>query len=151
MKMKPPLRTASDVEAVKRGLADGTIDAIASDHAPHSAEEKEVEFTEAAFGVIGLETTLAVAAAELVTGGVIDWPTLVARLTSGPAAALGLDGGTLAVGAPGDVTVIDPARRWTIDPEKFKSKSRNTPFAGRKVTGRAVGAIVAGEVKKWDP
>ncbi|NIA21376.1 MAG: amidohydrolase family protein [Anaerolineaceae bacterium] len=146
-KMSPPLRTAADIRALKDGLKDGTIDCIASDHAPHEQEEKEVEFAFAPFGVIGLESTLAVVIGELIDGGVLDWPQLVARLTANPATVLGIDRGTLSEGAVADVTIIDPALQWTIAPEKFESKSRNCPFSGWQVRGRAVATIVAGCIK----
>jgi len=146
-KMKPPLRTAADVQALKDGLKDGTIDCIASDHAPHEQEEKDVEFAFAPFGVIGLESTLAVLIRELIDGEVLTWPQLVAKLTVNPAAILGIDRGTLSAGAVADITVIDPALEWTIDPARFQSKSRNCPFAGWQVRGKAVTTIVAGRIK----
>ena len=146
-KMKPPLRTADDVQALKEGLKDGTIDCVASDHAPHEQEEKDVEFAFAPFGVIGLESTLAVLIRELIDGQVLTWPQLVAKLTINPATVLGIDRGTLSAGAVADITVIDPALQWTIDPARFESKSRNCPFAGWQVRGKAVVTIVAGQVK----
>jgi dihydroorotase len=144
-KMAPPLRTRADVEALRAGLADGTIDAIASDHAPHHHDEKAVEFEEAANGVVGLETTLPLAL-RLVAEGVLDLPTLVARLTVGPARILGLPAGTLAPGAPADVTLVDPERRWRVEARAFRSKGRNTPFEGWEVTGRAVAVLVGGRI-----
>lgn len=146
-KMNPPLRTAEDVAALKQGLVDGTIDCIASDHAPHEREEKEVELPFAPFGVIGLESSLAISIRELVEAGLLSWPELIARMSSNPARILGIDRGTLAVGAAADVTVIDPALGWTIDVHAFKSKSRNCPFHGQAVTGKAVATIVGGAVK----
>ena len=146
-KMNPPLRTAADVEALRAGLADGTIDCIAGDHAPHGVEEKELEFPRAPFGVVGLETSLAVCATVLVGGGVLGWPALIAAMTVRPARVLQLPKGTLSVGADADVTIIDPAMEWTVDPEAFASKSRNTPFAGRRLKGGAVCTIVGGRVK----
>jgi dihydroorotase len=148
-KMAPPLRTAADVAALRAGLADGTIDAIASDHAPHHRDEKEVEFDQAANGVVGLETTLPLAL-RLVAEGVADLPTIVARLTTGPARVLGLAAGTLAPGAPADVTLVDPERRWRVDPRAFRSKARNTPFAGWEVSGRAVAVLVGGRLVHQD-
>jgi dihydroorotase len=146
-KMNPPLRSKADVEAVRAGLADGTIDCIVSDHAPHPLEGKELEFPDAPFGIIGLETTLALVATELVGRKLLDWPAAIAAMTSKPAAAIGLAKGTLAVGADADVTVIDPDAEWTIDASVFRSRARNTPFGGRKVKGRASCVIVGGVVK----
>lgn len=146
-KMNPPLRTAADVEALKRGLRDGTIDCIVSDHAPHGQDEKDLEFPRAPFGVVGLETSLAVSVQALVEPGVLTWPELIAAMTVKPAGVLNLPKGTLAVGADADVTVIDPAAAWTVDPARFASKSRNTPFRGRRLPARAVLTIVGGRVK----
>lgn len=143
-KMSPPLRSAEHLAALREGLADGTIDCIVSDHAPHPLQEKDVEFDAAPFGVIGLESTLPIIITELIRPGVLSWPDAVARLTTNPARVLGLAKGTLSVGADADVTVIDPEVAWTIDAGAFKSRSRNCPFHGAKVTGRAVAAIVAG-------
>jgi len=148
-KMAPPLRTRADVDAVRAGLADGTIDAIATDHAPHHHDEKEVEFDQAANGIVGLETALPLAL-RLVAEKVLDLPTLIARLTTGPAGILGLPAGTLAPGAPADVTVIDPERRWRVEARAFRSKSRNTPFEGWDMTGRAVGVFVGGRLAHDD-
>jgi dihydroorotase len=144
-KMVPPLRTKTDVDALRAALADGTIDAIATDHAPHHHDEKAVEFDQAANGVVGLETALPLAL-RLVTEGVLDLPTLVARMTSGPAAVLGLPAGTLAPGAAADVTLVDPERRWRVEARTFKSKGRNTPFEGWDMTGRAVAVLVGGRL-----
>jgi dihydroorotase len=144
-KMAPPLRTRADVEVLRAGLADGTIDAIATDHAPHHHDEKDVEFDQAANGVVGLETALPLAL-RLVAEGVCDLPTLVARMTVGPARVLGLPGGTLAPGAPADVTLVDPERRWKVEARGFRSKSRNTPFEGWEMTGRAVAVVVGGRL-----
>jgi dihydroorotase len=144
-KMAPPLRTRADVEALRLGLADGTIDAIASDHAPHHQDEKDVEFDQAANGVVGLETTFALAQ-RLVTEGVCDLPTVVARMTVGPARILGIEAGTLAPRAPADVTLVDAERRWRVDARAFRSKGRNTPFAGWELTGQPVMVLVGGRV-----
>jgi len=144
-KCNPPLRTAADVEALREGLADGTIDAIATDHAPHSAVEKDVEFEEAAFGIIGLETALPLAL-ELVRAGRLTPAALVTRLSVAPAAAFGLAGGTLADGAAADVTVIDPEASWTCDAVAMRSRSRNTPFSGRTLLGRAALTVVGGTI-----
>lgn len=143
-KMNPPLRTAADVEALRQGLRDGTIDAIASDHAPHAAEEKEVEFAAAPFGVIGLETVVPLVVTELVETGVLSLPQAIARLTFGPARILGLTKGTLADGSDADITLLDPGREWTIDVARFQSKSRNCPFHGRRVRGKVVSVLVGG-------
>ena len=145
-KMNPPLRTASDVAALRDGLRDGTIDVIASDHAPHPPESKQVEFSQAPFGVIGLESMLPVAITELIDE-VLDWPGLIATLTVAPAAVLGIDRGTLRPGADADVTLIRPDQRWTLDVDRFRSRSRNCPFHGREVTGRAVRTIVGGTTR----
>ncbi len=145
-KMAPPLRGAADVVAVRKGLADGTIDCIASDHAPHHYDEKEAAFANAPNGIVGLETSFALVYTELVLGGVLDFSTLVRRMSTAPARLLKLPGGSLAVGDQGDVTVLDLDINWTIDKHKFYSKCRNTPFHGRQVTGRAVATVVGGRV-----
>ncbi len=149
-KMNPPLRTAADVQALRQAVADGTIDVLATDHAPHSDAEKARDFAGAPFGIIGLEHALPLYREALVDSGAIAWPRLIALLTIQPARLLGLDAmglGTLRVGAPGDVTVIDPEARWTVDPAEGRSKSRNTPFAGRALRGRAVHVFVDGAAK----
>ena len=149
-KMNPPLRTAADVQALRQAVADGTIDVLATDHAPHSDAEKARDFAGAPFGIIGLEHALPLYREALVDSGAIGWPRLVALLTIQPARLLGLDAmglGTLRVGAPGDVTVIDPEARWAVDPAAGRSKSRNTPFAGRALRGRAVRVFVDGIAK----
>jgi dihydroorotase len=145
-KMNPPLREAEDREAIRRGLKDGTIDVIATDHAPHHYDAKEREFDDAPNGIIGLETALGLAVSELVETGLLTLPELVARMSTLPARIFGLPGGTLAVGAPADVVVFDPKARWTVTPSTFFSKSRNTPFTGRELTGRADLTIVRGQV-----
>lgn len=144
-KMNPPLRERRDQEALLAGLADGTIEILASDHAPHASYEKEVEFADAPFGIVGLETELGLFIKLLIEERVLDWPGMLAKLTVNPARLLGLDRGTLAAGAPGDVTIIDPRHAWTVDAEKFHSLGRNTPFHGWKLTGRATHTIVEGE------
>jgi dihydroorotase len=145
-KMNPPLRADRDREALLAAIADGTVDAIASDHAPHTSDEKCFEFELAPFGILGLETTLSVCLEHLVRPGHLALGKLVELLTSGPARVLGLPGGTLAPGSPADVTVIDLERKSTIEPRSFRSKSRNTPFGGWPVTGGAVMTIVGGRV-----
>ena len=147
LKMNPPLRTADDVAALAEGLRDGTIDCIASDHAPHEREAKDLEFLYAPFGAIGLESSLAICIRQLVDSQVLSWPELIDRMSAGPARVLGLDRGTLAAGAVADVTIIDPDRPWTIDAGAFESKSRNCPFDGQAVRGKAMVTIVGGVVK----
>jgi dihydroorotase len=144
-KMAPPLRTRADVDALRAGLADGTIDAIATDHAPHHHDEKEVEFDQAANGVVGLETALPLVL-RLAAENVVPLPRLVACLTTGPARLLKLPAGTLAAGAPADVTLVDPERRWRVEARAFRSKARNTPFEGWEMTGRAVAVFVGGRL-----
>ncbi|HEX9729487.1 MAG TPA: dihydroorotase [Gemmatimonadales bacterium] len=143
-KMNPPLREAADVEAIREGLRDGTIDAIATDHAPHDYRAKQREFDDAPFGIIGLETALGLGISELVEPGLLTLPLLIARMSSVPAKLFHLPGGTLARGAPADVVVFDPAGVWTVDAASFRSKSRNTPFAGRALRGRVVRTLVGG-------
>jgi dihydroorotase len=148
-KMNPPLRTKRDTEALVEGLIDGTIDCIATDHAPHATSEKEGEFDRAAFGIVGLETAVGLLMDRLVTPGILPLATLVARLSRDPARLLHLPGGSLAAGAPADLTLLDPEARWTVDPARFASKSRNTPFAGWTVTGRPWKTIVGGRIA-WE-
>jgi dihydroorotase len=145
-KMNPPLRTKRDTEALLEGLADGTIDCLATDHAPHALSEKEGEFDRAAFGIVGLETAVAVLLDRLVRPGLLPLKTLVARLTADPARLVNLPLGSLAPGRPGDLTILDLHRELTIDPARFHSRSRNTPFAGWTVTGGPWMTIVNGHV-----
>jgi dihydroorotase len=145
-KMNPPLRGREDVAALIAALRDGSVDAIASDHAPHHRDEKDVEFECAAHGIVGLETALALSLA-LVRDHGLDINTLVRAMSVNPARILRVPGGSLAVGAPGDVTVIDPNVIWEVDPESFRSKSRNTPFSSWTLTGQARATVVGGEVK----
>ncbi|MCS6954524.1 MAG: dihydroorotase [Bryobacteraceae bacterium] len=145
-KMKPPLRTACDVATLVQGLAEGVIDAIATDHAPHPGSEKMQEFEQCPFGIIGLETALAIALETLYHTGKVSLMRLVELFTLGPARILNLDRGRLAPGAPGDVTIFDPERVWTYDVTQSFSKSSNTPFHGRTFRGRAVATIVGGAV-----
>lgn len=146
-KMHPPLRPQADVDACIAGLVDGTIDMIVTDHAPHQAAEKSRGFLEAPPGIVGLETSLPLVVKALVTPGHIDWYRLVELMSTAPARIFRLPGGTLTVGSPADVTIIDPHAEWTIDVSKFRSKGRNCPFDGLKVTGRVVYTIVDGEIK----
>ena len=149
-KMNPPLRTADDVAALQEAVRDGTIDLIATDHAPHHYDEKEREFADAPNGIIGLETALAVNITWLVTTGIVDVPLLIERMSCAPARVFHLPGGTLQHGAPADVTAFDPNTSWVVDPTKFKSKGRNTPYGGQTLTGRARLTIVGGRVVHRD-
>jgi len=146
-KMSPPLRGPAHVQACIEGLVDGTIEVIITDHAPHAAEKKMQELDRAPFGIIGLETSLGLVSTKLILPGHLDWPTALAKMTINPARILGIPKGTLAVGADADVTIIDPNLRWTVSESDFRSKSHNSPFLGEELTGRAVGVIVAGQVK----
>jgi dihydroorotase len=145
-KMKPPLVTESDRAALLQGLADGTVDAIATDHAPHHADEKNVDFDHAPFGIVGLETAVSLCLDRLVRPGVISLSRLVELMSTAPARVLGLPGGTLKVGAPADVTLLDLEKRVRVDPTTFVSRGRNTPFAGWELTGSAAKTIVAGRI-----
>ena len=145
-KMNPPLRERADVAALVGALEDGTIDAIATDHAPHHEDEKTAAFDDAPFGVVGLETAAAVVHDRLVRTGRLSQRRFVELFSAGPARAFRLPGGTLAPGSPADVTLFDPHARWTVDPERFVSLGRSTPFAGWELTGRAVATIVGGRL-----
>jgi dihydroorotase len=145
-KMNPPLRTDEDVAALRDAVRDGTIDLVATDHAPHHYDEKEREFQNAPNGIVGLETALSVVVDSLVVPGHIDFRTLVDRMSCSPARLFGLRGGSLRKGEPADVTIFDPASRWIVDPSKFQSKGRNTPYADMTLTGRTISTIVAGEI-----
>ena len=146
-KMSPPLRTAADVEAIIAGLADGTIDCIATDHAPHAREKKMLELDRAPFGILGLETAVGLAVTRLVQPGRIGWPRLVEAMSTLPARILGINRGTLRPGAVADVTLIHPDLEWKVDVATFASKSVNSPFHGWTLRGRAVATIVGGRVK----
>jgi dihydroorotase len=146
-KMAPPLRTKDDVQAIIAGLVDGTLDVIATDHAPHAPEKKMRELDQAPSGIIGLETLLPICATALVSPGYLTWPQLIEKVTIHPARVLGIPRGTLQPGAAAEVTIIDPDIEWMIDPNRFRSRSRNTPFAGWKVRGRAHRVLVNGVVK----
>jgi dihydroorotase len=145
-KMNPPLREEEDREAIREGLRDGTIDVIASDHAPHHYDAKEREFDQAPNGITGLETALGLAIRELVVPGLFTLPELLARMSTLPARVFNLPGGTLAVGAPADLVMLDPDVRWTVRREEMFSKSRNSPFLGEELVGRALLTVVGGEV-----
>jgi dihydroorotase len=146
LKVNPPLRSAQDVAAIKEGLADGTIDVIACDHAPHGRTDKELEFEYAANGISGLETSLALSL-NLIQEKVLSWPELIAKMSPNPARILNLSKGTLQVGVDADITVIDPQLKWTVDVKTFRSRGKNSPFHGRKMQGKAILTIVGGEIK----
>jgi dihydroorotase len=152
-KMNPPLRTQDDVEAVIEGLIEGTIEALATDHAPHAPEKKARELNLAPFGILGLETLIPITVKQLIEPGHLKWPEVIKMLTIVPARLIGLHHrkGTLKPGFDADVSIIDPNAEWTIDPTKSASKSRNTPFGGWRVKGRAHTVIVNGEVRYVHP
>lgn len=145
-KMNPPLRSEADRAAVVTGLRDGTIDCIATDHAPHTVDDKQVEYDQAAFGIVGLETAVPLCLDRLVHAGLMDLRQLVALLSTNPARVLGLPGGTLAPGSPADLTLLDLGKKRTVDPTRFESLSRNTPFGGLTLRGWPAMTIVAGKV-----
>ncbi|MCK5178655.1 MAG: dihydroorotase [Candidatus Omnitrophica bacterium] len=146
-KVNPPLRTKEDVEAVKAALADGTIDCIVTDHAPHAREDKEKDLDRAPCGMIGLETAVGLAVTELVGSKVLSWPQLAEKMSAAPARVMGLEGkGVIKEGADGDLTIIDPDAEWTVREEDFVSKSVNSPFVGRKLKGRVEATVCAGKV-----
>jgi dihydroorotase len=145
-KVNPPLRSADDLKAIKEGLADGTIDAIATDHAPHARTDKELEFEYAASGISGLETSLSLSLC-LVRDGVLTLPQLIGKMSLNPSRILHLSKGTLKIGADADITVIDPQFKWTADVKTFHSKGKNSPFDGWKMQGKTVLTIVGGEIK----
>jgi dihydroorotase len=149
-KVNPPLRGQNDVEACLRGIGDGTIDCLVTDHAPHKNEEKQLEFSNAPFGMIGMECALGLFVAALVEPDILSWPEMIARMTSRPAAVLGVDKGSLSVGADGDITIIEPHQRWIVDSHKFRSRSRNCPFDGMEAVSKAVCTIVGGQIKYED-
>lgn len=144
-KMNPPLRTWDDVQAIKDGLRDGTIDVIATDHAPHAGQEKQQEFAAAPNGIVGLETALPLTLA-MVEEGILALESAIEKLTTAPAKAFGLNTGTLAPGVDADVVIVDPQETWEIDPLRFRSKSRNTPFGGWKVKGRVKTTLLGGRI-----
>jgi len=145
-KVNPPLRSRQDVDAIKEGLYDGTIDVIACDHAPHGRTDKEVEFEYAANGISGLETSLSLSL-NLIRSKTLDWQELIAKMSTNPAHILNLPKGTLETGADADITVIDPLREWTVDVQAFRSRGKNSPFHGRQMQGKAILTIVGGEIK----
>jgi dihydroorotase len=145
-KMNPPLREEADRDAIRQGLRDGTIDCIATDHAPHHYDTKEREFDQAPNGIVGLETALGLGIRELVSTGLLTLPELIARMSTVPARVFRLPGGTLAVGAPADLVVFDPDRRWEVRKDQLHSRSANSPFAGETLTGQADTTVVGGKV-----
>ncbi len=145
-KMNPPLRTKEDVEALKKGLADDIMDVIATDHAPHAAREKEQGIQKAPFGIVGLETAAALTFTELVKPGILTPMQMAEKMSYNPAKVLGLEKGTVAEGSHADLTIFDPECEWVIDPKEFLSKGKNTPFGGKKVTGKVKATIVDGEI-----
>ncbi|MBN4076137.1 dihydroorotase [Gemmatimonas aurantiaca] len=147
LRVNPPIRTQADVDAIIAGLVDGTIDCIATDHAPHSAEEKEVEFDQAPPGMVGLETVLGLVKTYLIDKGFLTWPDVIAKMTVNPARIIRQPLGDLAVGRSADLTIIDPDREWTVDPTKFKSLSRNTPFGGWKLSGKVEMTVLRGVIR----
>jgi dihydroorotase len=140
-KMNPPLRTSEDVEAMKAGLRDGTIDVIACDHAPHTIDEKEVEYTQAPFGIVGLETSVGLCLTELVHKKILSLPQLIQKLSTNPRQILSLPRITFDVGAPANITLLDPELEWTVNTSLFRSKSKNSPFNGFRLRGKAIGII----------
>jgi len=146
-KVNPPLRTAGDIEALKQAVAEGLVDALVSDHAPHLQSEKELEFLTAPFGIASLECELGLFVKALIEPGIMDWPALIKLLTAGPAKIIGIDKGSLGAGKQADVTIIDPAAEYTIDVNKFRSKSRNCPYHGWQVKGKVEKTIVGGEIR----
>ena len=151
-KMNPPLRTEADIAAIKQAIKEGFVDVLATDHAPHLESEKELEFLYAPFGIVGLECALSLYIKALVKDGTIDWTKLLAMMTCNPAKIIGIDGekGALSIGNWGDVTVFDPSEKWTVDVDKFVSKSKNCPYNGWELEGRVKYTIVGGEVRYKD-
>jgi dihydroorotase len=146
-KVSPPLRTVKDVEALKRAIQAGLVDALVTDHAPHLQSEKELEFLAAPFGIASLECALALYVKALIEPGIIDWPKLISLMTHRPAGVMGIDKGTIAEGDRADITIIDPDAEYTIDAAKFESKSRNCPYSGWPVKGKVEKTLVAGEIR----
>ena len=146
LRVNPPLRTALDRDAVIEGLIDGTIDCIASDHAPHSEEDKDCEFDMAPAGMIGLETTLGLVKTYLIDKGYLAWSDAIRKMTANPARILNLPGGTLEEGTAADITIIDPEKKWTVKADKFRSRSKNSPFIGWKLSGQVYKTILNGRI-----
>jgi len=145
-KVNPPLKTKKDVQAIIKGLRDNTIDVIATDHAPHNIEEKNIEFNQAASGMVGLETALALALTKLVNENKLNLKQVIAQMTINPARILGINKGTLKAGADADIIIVDPKQKWLVDPSKFASQSKNTPFAGWELQGKVLYTIVSGKI-----
>jgi len=145
-KVNPPLRTSEDVEAVKEGLQDGTIDVVASDHAPHAIEEKEVEYVSAPFGIVGLETAVGLTMNELVAKGVLTIHQMVEKMSTNPRRILNLSDIKIEIGQKANLTLIDPNLEWVVDINAFHSKSKNSPFHGWKLKGKAIGVINNGKI-----
>jgi dihydroorotase len=146
LRVNPPIRSREDRDAVIEGLVDGTIDCIASDHAPHSLEEKDCEFDAAPSGMIGLETTLGLVKTYLIDKAYLDWADAIRKMTANPARILNLKSGTLATGSIADITVIDPEKKWTVRADRFHSRSQNSPFIGWKLSGQVYRTILGGKV-----
>jgi dihydroorotase len=146
LKVNPPIRTKEDRDAIIEGLIDGTIDCIASDHAPHSVEDKDCEFDQAPSGMIGLETTLGLVKTYLIDKGYLGWADAIRKMTADPARIFGVPGGTLATGSPADITIIDPDKKWKVKAENFRSKSQNSPFIGWTLSGKVYRTILGGRV-----
>lgn len=146
LRVNPPLRSRDDRDAVIEGLVDGTIDCIASDHAPHPEEDKDCEFDMAPAGMIGLETTVGLVKTYLIDKGYLDWADAIRKMTADPARIFGLPGGTLAEGSPADISIIDPEKKWTVKADNFRSRSQNSPFIGYKLSGQVVRTILGGRV-----
>jgi dihydroorotase len=146
-KVNPPLRSAKDIEALKEAIADGLIDTLVTDHGPHLQSEKELEFLAAPFGIASLECALALFVKALIEPGILNWPALIRLMTEKPAKVIGVDKGTLGIGKQADITIIDPKTEYEIDVNKFRSKSKNCPYHGWKVTGKVEKTIVGGEIR----
>jgi dihydroorotase len=146
-KMNPPLRTKEDIDAIYEGLRDGTIDAIATDHAPHSYDEKEVEYINAPFGIVGLETAVGLAISQLIEKKILNWMQLIEKFSTAPRRLLRLPEIRIAEKSAANLTLIDPQKEWTVDPNQFKSKSKNTPFGGWKLKGKPIGIINHGMIR----
>jgi dihydroorotase len=144
--VNPPLRSQEDVEALREGLSDGTIDAVATDHAPHHLDDKWVEYNYAANGIVGLETSVGLVIDRLVRPGILSWMRMAEVMSLNPARILGVPGGSLAVGEVADITVIDPECEWSVNPREFKSKGRNTPFEGWRLDGAPYATIIGGRI-----
>ena len=146
-KVNPPLRSEKDVEALKEAIADGLVDALATDHAPHLQSEKELEFLTSPFGIASMECALALYIKALIEPGVVDWPGLIRLMTQNPARIIGIEKGSLSKGAQADVTILDPNAEYEIDVSTFRAKSRNCPYHGWKVKGKVEKTIVGGEIR----